>query len=143
MDLVISVIIIAISAFWIDQGITRYGFWPDGIPGGGFIPVLFGIVALIASVAVVALRKRKHEQPAPVDYTAFIPIGAGVVGIVFIQTLGISLAVFFLMFLWMKFLSKYSFLKSIGVSLAFTLFIFGVFRVWLRVPFPSGLFHLM
>lgn len=47
------------------------------------------------------------------------------------------------MFLWMKFLSKYSFLKSIGVSLAFTLFIFGVFRVWLRVPFPSGLFHLM
>jgi hypothetical protein len=39
----------------------------------------------------------------------------------------------------MRFLSKYSWLKSLAVGVVFTGFIFGVFRLWLSVPFPKGL----
>jgi len=55
-----------------------------------------------------------------------------------LQVVGIVLTVFLFTSIWMRFLSKYSWMKTFISSTLFTLFIYGIFRLWLHVPFPQG-----
>jgi len=140
MEFVIAGGSILVALFWMQQGWFRYGFWVKGSPGGGFLPVIFGLIILISSIVVVLKARKAPSGPAAMTRSSFIPIGFAVIGVGLIQAFGISIAVFVFTFVWMKFLSRYSWLKSILVSAVFTGFIYGIFRLWLQVPFPPGLF---
>jgi len=137
---IISILSILVSVFWIQQGLFQYQFWGKDSPGGGFIPVLFGVIVAAASVSVLLRRREKSGDYKSIELTSFIPVAGAVAGILLLQFFGILPAVLLFTFLWMKFLSKYSWLKSLAVSLIFSAFIIGVFRMWLHVPFPKGIF---
>ncbi len=140
MEFVIAGGSIVVALFWIQQGWFRYGFWVKGTPGGGFLPVIFGLIILVSSIVVMLRARKAPGVSGAMTRSSFIPIGFAVIGVGLIQAFGISLAVFVFTLVWMKFLSRYSWLKSILVSAVFTGFIYGIFRLWLQVPFPPGLF---
>ncbi len=141
MDLVIVIIEIIVAIVWIQQGIVRYEFWTDGKPGGGFVPVIFAVLVLGAALAIL-IREIFGKKSTKEKYTfqpgAFLPAAAAVLGGFMIQVLGIALSVFLFTTIWMRYLSKYNWVKTLISSALFTIFIYGIFRMWLRVPFPSG-----
>jgi len=139
----IAVAAILVSAFWVHQGIYVYGFWTKNSPAGGFIPTIFGILVAVLSLFVLFRRRKPDdEKKAAIELPALIPVGAAVGGFLLIHLVGISLAVFLFTAAWMKFLSKYSWMRSIAVGAIFTVFIYGIFRFWLSVPFPRGILGL-
>lgn len=140
MEFVIAGGSILVALFWMQQGLFRYGFWIKGAPGGGFLPVIFGLIVLISSIVVILKARKAPSRSVAISRSSFIPTGFAVIGVGLIQIFGISVAVFVFTFVWMKFLSRYSWLKSILVSVVFTGFIYGIFRLWLQVPFPPGMF---
>ena len=42
-------------------------------------------------------------------------------------------------FLWLKLFEKYSWKTSIIATVLLFVFIYGIFKLWLNVPFPTGL----
>lgn len=147
MDITIVVIELLVAIVWIQQGIAQYDFWKDGAPGGGFIPVVFAALILIISIAILIReifgKKDKKESKESYRFKAgsYLPPAAAVMGVFMIQVLGIAAAVFLFSTIWMHYLSKYSWAKTIISSAIFTAFIYGVFRLWLHVPFPHGFIY--
>ena len=141
MDIIIVIIEIIVAIVWIQQGIVRYDFWTNGKPGGGFIPVIFAGIVL-GGALVILIREVVGEKSTNKKYTfepsAFMPAAAAVLGGFMLQVVGIVLTVFLFTSIWMRFLSKYAWMKTFISSTLFTLFIYGIFRLWLRVPFPQG-----
>ncbi|MGE4585143.1 MAG: tripartite tricarboxylate transporter TctB family protein [Sphaerochaeta sp.] len=145
MDIVLVVIEIIVAIVWIQQGIVRYDFWEKGRPGGGFVPVVFAIIVLVAALAILikTVFGKKKEKTAAFQSSAFIPVAAAVLGGFMLQVVGIALSVFLFTTIWMRFLSKYSWVKTLLTSAIFTAFIYGIFGMWLRVPFPRGFLFQM
>ena len=144
MNIAIVIFQIIVAVLWIQQGIVRYGFWEDGKPGGGFVPVVFAALVLGAAIAIFireVLGKKSTQEPHRLQAGAYLPAAAAVIGAFMIQVLGITAAVFFFVMIWMRYLSKYSWHKTLLSSAIFTLFIYGVFRFWLHVPFPKGFLY--
>lgn len=141
MDIVIVIIEIIVAIVWIQQGIVRYSFWENGKPGGGFVPVIFATLVLVAALAILLKQvfgKKDKEEAYKFQPTAFMPAVAAVLGAFMIQVVGIVLAVFLFTTIWMRYISKYKWVKTLVSSLIFTLFIWSIFRWWLGVPFPQG-----
>ncbi len=144
MDIAIVISAIFVAVVWIQQGIVRYGFWEDGKPGGGFVPVVFASIVLVVAIAILIRElfgKKSTKESYRFQAGAYLPAAAAVIGAFMIQVLGIVAAVFFFAAIWMRYLSKYSWIKTLLSSAIFTLFIYGVFRLWLQVPFPQGFIY--
>lgn len=145
MEIAILLVQIAVSVLWIQQGFARYGFWEDKTPSGGFVPIIFALLVLGVSLVILfrkLIRKESNGGDGAVKvfhFDNFIPATGAIVGALMIQLVGIAPAVFFFSAIWMRYLSKYSWVKSLLSSAVFTVFIYGVFRFWLRVPFPRGI----
>jgi len=141
MEIVIAVLNIIIAVTWIFLGVTQYGFWSGGKPQGGFVPIIFAILVLVFTLVIVfrLMRKTIPVYPIKINWDAATPVFSAIGGVVLILLFGIAPAVFLFNFGWMRFISKYSLKRSIFVSLIFTLFVYAVFRLWLRVPFPIGI----
>lgn len=140
MELVIILAEIVLSAVWIVFGL-QYGFWEGGRPEGGFIGVIFGTIVLVFAI-IMGLRvliRKDIKLSFQFNKSSAIPVLAAVLCVFFIYLFGIAAAVFLFIALWMRFISKYAWKKTIVVSLVFTLFVYGVFRLWLGVPFPTGI----
>ena len=144
MDIAIVVIELLVAIVWIQQGIVHYDFWKDGVPGGGFVPVIFAALVLAVALAILfreIFGKQNTEKSYRFKVGSYLPAAAAVIGVFMIQVLGITLAVFLFATIWMHYLSKYSWVKSLVSSAIFTVFIYGVFRLWLHVPFPHGFIY--
>lgn len=140
MELVIIMAEIVLSAIWILLGL-KYGFWEGGRPESGFIGVIFGTIVLVFAL-IMGLRlliRKDLKISFQFNKSSAIPVLAAVLCVFFIYLFGIVAAVFLFIALWMRFISKYAWKKTIIVSLIFTLFVYGVFRLWLHVPFPTGI----
>ena len=144
MDIAIVVIELLVAIVWIQQGIVQYDFWKDGVPGGGFVPVVFASLMLAVAIAIlirVIFGKKKTGKTYRFKAASYLPAAAAVIGVFMIQVLGIAPAVFLFSTIWMHYLSKYSWSKTLISSSIFSVFIFGVFRLWLHVPFPQGFIY--
>lgn len=151
-DVILSLVLIALSAVWIAEGI-RLGLWIPGVSAGsGFIPAAFAALTLVSSLFVIAsaLKKRKQEPETGKEETAawkeqwktLIPVVFCLGGIVSLQLFGLVITVFAISFLWMYFVSRLNWKKVLLFSCAITLFIFLVFEFWLKIPFPGDIIKL-
>ena len=101
MEIAILLVQIAVSIVWIQQGFARYGFWEDKTPAGGFVPIIFALLVLGVSLAILFRRlmgKENQEGDGAgkvFDLANFIPATAAIVGALMIQLVGIAPAVFF------------------------------------------------
>lgn len=141
MKKVVPVLAIIIGLYWVIQGFV-YGLWVQNGPGGGFLPVIGGLMAILFSLAVL-WKDRKEKAPSGFTWMAFLPAAAllGMVFFSYLVGLIISIAVF--IFLWLIFAEKWNPLNSLVISLGTLVAIYCIFVVWLNVPFPKGLLGLI
>lgn len=162
MEIAINGFMFLVGGYWVQQGITVYKFWHKGLPGSGFMPALFGmfLMVLTGSLAVAAVKKKmletgkgtKGETPHedskeskekyPTWIKPLIPAVYIVFSITLMVTVGVLPAMFLTAFIWLVCISKIKLVKSFLISLIITLCVFVVFVLWLKIPFPRGVFGI-
>lgn len=134
----IALACIIISVVWIYLGVTKYGLWdPKTGPMSGFFPTIVGGVLLLASVIYFiksfSLGSTTYDKPALYLMIALVVIYVASMIFGFLPTL----LVFYIF--WLKVMEKLP-LKTIVIStVVVSAIVYGVFSVWLGVPFPEGL----
>lgn len=155
-DIVLSLVLIVLSAVWAWIGIFRLGLWILGVSAdSGFIPTVFSVVTFICAVIMLvqAIKKRGAGQASPVLGEAAASSDAkvrvlafvrkysvvlfGAFGALCLQFLGLIPMSFLLIFGWLKFMSQSAWVKSIDIAAIVTVAIYLVFDVWLQIPFPG------
>ena len=159
LRIVISVLLILVAGLWMYMGIAEYGMWIPGVSADtGFIPTVFGAIVLIFSVVklvkdIKALRQARTEAVTTetkrvsfmeilVKLKPLLPALTAVLAIVLIKFLGMVIGTFLSLFFYMKVVNNDKWLKSLWVPAVITLFFYAVFVLWLRVPFPRGIFGI-
>lgn len=140
----IAIVSIIIGFYWVIEGFNL-GVWGTTSPGPGFFPILAGALTVLFSLII--LRKNLKEQTdnkmtkSNLKWLFIVPLI--VLIIVFAMNyLGmmVSLAIFLLF--WFKRIEKFSWKKTIILTMSIMVVLYFVFAAWLKVPFPKffGLF---
>jgi RsiW-degrading membrane proteinase PrsW (M82 family) len=128
----------ALGVFWFFYGINHHGFWDElKGPMPGFVPALIAALLFMVSIyGLITSFREKDAERQPENWTillaAFITFG-----LVFL--IGMIPALMVFVFIWLRFYEKAGW-KNTLIILCASLFIsYGVFVLWLEVPFPQGL----
>lgn len=155
-DIIFSIILIVLSLVWAGIGIFQLGLWIPGVSAdSGFIPTVFALLTLICSVIMLVQAVKKYrnrdtaEKKETVQETAgrkeqilafvkkYAPVIFGIFGILCLQILGLIPAVLLLILGWMKLMNQFSWPKSLLIAVTVTVVIYGIFDLWLQIPFPG------
>ena len=159
LRIVISVLLIIVSCLWMFMGIFEYGMWIPGVSADtGFIPTVFGGIVLLFSVVklirdikayshsrqelVVEGKQKASFLEILVKLKPLLPAVVAALAIVLIKVFGMVIGTYVSLFIYMKFVNNDKWIKSIWVPAVITLFFYAVFVLWLRVPFPRGIFGI-
>ena len=159
LRIVISVILIIISCVWMFMGISEYGMWIPGVSADtGFIPTVFGAIVLLFSVVKLVkdiktyVASRQGEAAVEKSAVSFkdvlvklkplLPAVTAVLAILLIKFLGMVIGTYLSLFFYMKVVNNDKWIKSLWVTAVITLFFYAVFVLWLKVPFPRGIFGI-
>jgi hypothetical protein len=131
-----------IAIVWIVAGVVRYGWWLDGRPQSGFFPIIVGALMLLVSVLAV-VNETKVSQPVFLR-THVLPVMAAIGMVLLALLIGFFPALVVYVFGWLRWFERYSLKLSGLTTVLTTAAVYGIFRLWLRVPFPTGwLFNLL
>lgn len=117
--------------------------WASDGPQAGYFPLRIGVLIALCSVIVIvhALRNREDRsifvawrKLIPVSQVLFPLMGY----ILMMQYLGLYVASTLFVALFMRWLGKYSWIKSILVALVMSAIIFWLFEMQFKVPLPKG-----
>jgi len=159
LRIVISVILIIISCVWMFMGINEYGMWIPGVSAdAGFIPTVFGAIVLLFSVVKLVkdikayVASRQGEAAVEKSAVSFkdvlvklkplLPAVTAILAILLIKFLGMVIGTYLSLFFYMKVVNNDKWVKSLWVTAVITLFFYAVFVLWLKVPFPRGIFGI-
>ena len=120
----------------------RYPFGTPNAPGAGFLPLVLG--ALFTLLALLLLVRPGHplaDSALPPDRQAAGRIVTTVLGlaaaVALLERLGFLVVGTLLMLALLLFLDRRP-LRAAILAPGVTLFTYVVFKVWLKVPLPSG-----
>ena len=122
--------------------------WGSDGPQSGFFPFYVSLFLCIASAAVLFHGLRGSDRKSREVFvnagqfkqvlSVLIPAGAFVLGI---QLIGIYVASALYIAVFMRWLGKYSWLKSVLLAIAVSVISFMMFEVWFQVPLYKGLWN--
>lgn len=119
-----------------------FGLWVRDGPGGGFLPLVAGVLAII--FGGVILRENIQENlPGKFNPKVFLPIGALLAIVAASKIIGLILSIAVYLFLWLKFYEKESWLLTVTVTILCPLICYMIFVVWLKAPLPRGILGLL
>lgn len=128
---------ILVGMYWIVAAFD-YGLWIRRGPGGGFFPLIGGVLTVVFS-GLFLLREIKNPQPAQFDPKFLHPIFAVLAVLLSTYVIGMLPAMLLFILFWLWKYEKYSFVFSCGVSLGTMATIYCIFIYWLSVQMPLGI----
>jgi putative tricarboxylic transport membrane protein len=148
IEIVTAAIVLAFGLLFLYSS-YRLGFrWGSDGPQSGFFPFYVSLFLSIASLSVLVQALRGTVARAGekfVDLAQFRQVLAVLVPAVFfvlgIQLIGIYVAAFLYITVFMLWLGKYSWLRSIVIALIVSVVSFMMFEVWFQVPLYKGLWN--
>jgi hypothetical protein len=140
MNYIMEIIFILIGLVSVYLGYAEYEFWIKTVPGGGFMPILAGVLIILISMLVIF--DKKQGQKLKVNIKAFYPVFAILAALAFNILVGVLPAITAMVFAWLKWIEKYSYKTAIIVAIITSACAYGIFWVWLRVPFPTGILNI-
>lgn len=141
MNKVVPILAVIAGLYWVFQGF-HYGLWVRSGPGGGFIPIIAGLIVVFFAFSVL-WADRRGKTASKFQWAALVPLAA-LLGMVIISYLiGLILSLALYMFIWLCFIEKHKLAESLMISTATTAIIYGVFIMWLKVPMPKGIWGLL
>lgn len=152
IDAVTAVVIFAIGAVVAWDSYRIGAKWGSDGPEAGYFPFYIGLILCISSVVnfINALREKSLAQGGEsfvsksslrMVFSVMIPTlvyVAAIGGIGPIPGLGIYVASVIFIGVFMLWLGKYGWGKTIGVSIGVPVFFFLMFEIWFKVPLPKG-----
>ena len=120
----------------------RYPFGSPNAPGAGFLPLVLGVIfALLALLLLVRPGQPLAGSVLPADRQAAVRIATTVLGlaaaIALLEHLGFLVVGTLLMLVLLLFLDRRP-IRAAILAPGVTLFAYVVFKIWLKVPLPSG-----
>lgn len=131
---------------------SQLGFIDEGIPLTGFVPLLFSTLftALVVTRLIVCFRQEgkqtgqnKDQTPAINDNDKkkiFLLVLGLVAAVIMFDLIGALTSIFLLLVYLLGFVENRPIQQALGVSSATSLILFGLFKLWLGVPLPTGPF---
>ncbi len=143
-ELVVAALLFVAGAVVVYDSYRLGSKWGSDGPQSGYFPFYIGLLICISSVinfAQALMTRRMASEifvawgPFKLVLTVLIPAAVYVLGVKYI---GIYLASAIYIALFMAWLGKYSWLRSIAVGVAVNVSFFLMFEVWFKVPLYKG-----
>lgn len=148
MEIVVALLFILFGAVVAFDSYRIGASWaPDEGPQSGYFPFYIGLITCIASIVTLlqALAVKAENDTTFVErgqlklvLSVLVPAAVYVLGI---QLIGIYVASAVYIAVFMAWLGKYSWLKSVVLGAVVSVSFFAMFEVWFKVPLPKGMFN--
>lgn len=139
---ILPLCLILISIAWIAIAMTEYGFWNDITgPTSGFMPILIATVLLICSSIALFLSFGEEKPSFKILAFVFILLMFALIGISLL--IGLVPAMLLYVLLWLRLIEKAPWKGTIILLLFLAALAYGMFQIWLHVPFPNGILFEM
>jgi hypothetical protein len=144
MEIVVALIILVLGAIVVYDSNRLGSSWGDDGPQSGYFPFYIGLLLCLSSVGtlVQTLLEKEDEDEVFVTrdklkmvLTVLIP---ALVYVLCVQYVGLYVASTIYITLFMVWLGKYPWWKSILIGLAVNVSLFFMFEVWFKVPLFKG-----
>lgn len=139
MAYIIEIIGIITGVLYVIMGVSKYGIWSRITINGGFMPAVCGALVTVMSILMIISKKKKGVKSEKFEAKALLPVGAMILILLCNLLFGMLPACMIVAFLWLKFVEKYSWKTSLIATVILYIFIYAIFKLWLNVPFPTGL----
>ena len=156
MEFVVAIIILLFGALVVYDSLRLGAGWADDGPQSGYFPFYIGLLLCVASLGTLAQVafeqwRRRHLPVGPIAQHQQLFVGWGPLKLVLsvlvpslfyvlgVQLIGIYVASAVYIAVFMVWLGHYSWLKSIGISVAVTTVLFAMFEIWFKVPLYKGM----
>jgi len=137
-EVILALLFALLGLLWI---VTAFGmpFWQGFAPQSGFVPFWYGVILVGLSAAIVVnLVRQKDAAAEPPIGKPLVVLAALAGGILGLEVAGFGPSIFLLMLFLFAVVEKLPPLKSVVVAAATTAVLVGIFKVWLRIPLPTG-----
>jgi len=130
--------LIVTSVVWIYKGVTEFGFW-NPLRGGtpAFMPICIATVLLITSTIMLFLSYKEVKPTYTRLCFLFLVLCMAIVGLSLL--IGFLPASLLFVLLWLRLIEKAPWKGTLIVFASLAAIAYGVFNIWLSVPFPKGL----
>ena len=138
MKTVIPVFSGIVAIVWLFLGNIKYGYW-DSVRGPlfGLVPLIMAAALLLVSILGIIKSIKEKDEPLRLENWAIMFAAFAAFALVFLVGMIPSLLLF--IFGWMRFYEKDSWKNTIiALFISFGI-AYGVFVLWLGVPFPNGI----
>lgn len=137
----ISVGFILLGVYWVMSSFT-FGLWVRNGPGGGFLPLLAGILAIIFG-GLVLRENIKDGSRGTFNPKVLLPIGALLLIVGGSKIIGLILSIAAYLFVWLRYYEKEPLKVSVMIAIICPAVFYLVFVMWLKAPLPRGLFRYL
>jgi len=144
IDLVVAMLVFMLGAVVGYESYRLGSSWGSEGPQAGYFPFYIGLLICVCGAVVFAQSLVKLKTDRRIFVTAgrfkqvlviLLPSTAYVLGV---QLIGIYVPSAFFIGLFMKFVGKYSWLRSTVVGLGVSVSAFVLFEIWFKIPLPKG-----
>jgi hypothetical protein len=149
MEAIVAALLFLFGAVFMYQSYELGFRWAVEGPQSGFFPFYVALIICAGSLAVLIGTFRGHMGSDDVSFvergqfklvlSVLIPAGVYILGI---ELIGIYIASVIYIALFMRILGKYSWLKSVVISVVICVLFFFMFEVWFQVPLYKGMWNL-
>ena len=148
MEIVVALLFLLFGALVAFDSYRLGASWAEDGPQSGYFPFYIGLIICFCSIATLLqalFSKAAKSKGTFVErrqlrlvLSVLIPAALFVLGI---QLIGIYVASTVYIAVFMAWLGKYSWSKSVAVGLAASVVFFMMFEIWFEVPLPKGMFN--
>lgn len=143
-DLVSAVFWLAVAIYVSFEGFTKLKLGTLHQPGPGFFPFWGGLLLGACALILLArsLKSRDRLASGAIPWPALIMVLGALLGyLLFLEMLGfIIVTLLFLLALFC--FAEIGWIKHVAWSAIATSLVYALFKLWLKVPLPSGLLGL-
>ena len=144
VEIAVAALLFVVGAIVVFDSYRLGSKWGSDGPQSGYFPFYIGVLICISSLVtfVQALLTKSEDGglfvtwgPFKLVLTVLIPAAVYVIGVRYV---GLYVASTLYIAVFMVWLGKYSWFKSVAVGLAVNVSLFLMFEVWFRVPLFKG-----
>jgi len=144
IDVVVALFILVLGAIVVYDSHRLGSSWGDDGPQSGYFPFYIGILLCLSSVGTL-IRTLRAEAPSGENFatrdqlrlvlTVLVP---ALIYVLCVQYIGIYIASAAYIAVFMVWLGKYPWWKSLAIGIGVTVCLFFMFEVWFKVPLFKG-----
>jgi hypothetical protein len=144
MEITVALVIFVLGAIVVFDSYRLGSKWGAEGPQSGYFPFYIGILICFSSLGTLAQTFARKDAgrkifvawgPLKLVFTVLIP---ALVYVFFVQYIGIYVASAVYIAVFMVWLGKYSWFKSVAIAVAVNVIFFLMFEVWFKVPLFKG-----